>query len=65
MSEYTEGEVDRLHNKLAVIYRRGRLTKTEQLEVDGLWARIERLQTSIVAEAAKEDRMIQARKGQQ
>ena len=56
MSEYTESEVLRLHEKMAVVYRRGRLTATEQLEIKGLWARIERLETSIVAEAAREAR---------
>ena len=41
MTDYVEREIEVLHEKLAAIYRRGKLTATE-----GLWARIERLQTS-------------------
>ena len=45
-TDYVEHEIDLLHEKLAGIYKRGRLTPTEKIAVQGLWARIERLQTS-------------------
>ncbi len=44
MSKYYDQEIDRLHAKLAAIYRRGTLTPSEQIEVRGLWAQIERLE---------------------
>ena len=46
MSDYTEHEIDALHERLAGIYRRGKLTPTEKITVQGLWARIERLQST-------------------
>ena len=46
MTDYVEREIEVLHEKLAAIYRRGKLTATEKIAVEGLWARIERLQTS-------------------
>ena len=46
MSDYVEHEIEALHVKLADIYKRGKLTATEKIQVQGLWARIERLQTS-------------------
>lgn len=49
MNDFTEQEIDRLHVKLAGIYRRGRLTSGEQITVQGLWARIERLEASRLA----------------
>ncbi len=44
MSNVYEREIDRLHQDLARIYRRGRLTSFEDQEVRGIWARIERLE---------------------
>lgn len=58
MNEYYEQELDRLHAKLAAIYRLGKLTPTEQTAAKGLWARIENLQTTMVKIAAKESRFI-------
>ena len=46
MDDYIDYEIELLHEKLAAIYRRGKLTPTEEITVQGLWARIERLQTS-------------------
>lgn len=46
VDDYIDYEIELLHEKLAAIYRRGRLTPTEEITVQGLWARIERLQTS-------------------
>lgn len=54
MSDYTEDEVTRLHVKLAAIYRLGVLTRQEKTEVNGLWARIERLETARVMQITKE-----------
>jgi len=66
MTNNTQGEIARLSEKLAAIYRLGRLTASEQLEVKGLWARIERLEAMEVIIAVKEanvrDALIQARK---
>jgi hypothetical protein len=57
MNSYYEIELDRLHQKLSRIYALGRLTPSEQIETQGLWARIERLQTTMVKIAAKESRI--------
>lgn len=54
MTENTGDAVTRLHNKLANIYRLGRLTDQEKLAARGLWARIERLESAEVAQAVKE-----------
>jgi len=54
MTDYTEQEILRLHEKLASIYRRGVLTASEKIETKGLWARIERLEAARVAAIAKE-----------
>ena len=59
MTDYTEQEIDRLHYKLASIYRRGRLTPAELIETKGLWARIERLNTASVATKVKEAKRIE------
>jgi hypothetical protein len=61
--EYTEKEIDRLHEKLALIYRRGLLTQHEVLETKGLWARIERLESARVAAIAKESKFREAQRG--
>lgn len=47
--DYTEKEIDRLHEELSAIYRRGALTATEKVTVQGLWARIERLDAARIA----------------
>lgn len=60
MTDYTQEEIDRLHNSLAGIYRRGSLTATEQVQVKGLWARIERLEAARVATIAKESAFLAA-----
>lgn len=60
MSDYTEQEIERLHVKLANIYRRGLLTSAEKLETRGLWARIERLETANVAQVTREARRREA-----
>lgn len=62
MNEYYEQELDRLHIKLAAIYRLGRLTATEEIATKGLWARIENLQTVMVKIAAKESRRMEGTK---
>lgn len=56
MNEYYEQELDRLHTKLAAIYRLGKLTPAELIAVDGLWARIENLNKTMVKIAARESR---------
>jgi len=55
MDNSTQQEIDRLHDKLASIYRRGRLTSGEHLEATSLWARIERLESAQVAVRVKEN----------
>lgn len=50
MSEFYDLEIERLNAQLADIYRRGRLTPTEKVKVDGLWARIERLDAAHMLE---------------
>lgn len=57
MTDYTEQEIERLHTELAVVYRRGALTPSEKVTVGGLWARIERLQTSQAKQVMKEARV--------
>lgn len=52
--EYYEAETQRLHEKLAPIYRLGNLTPSEYIETEGLWARIERLQAAAVAVSVRE-----------
>jgi hypothetical protein len=54
MDSYYEKELDRLHGELATIYKRGRLTPQEKIATDGLWARIERLNTTMVRIQARE-----------
>lgn len=61
MTTYTEQEIDRLHEKLAGIYRRGRLNAAEVLEARGLWARIERLSRSVVEQRNAERARILSR----
>lgn len=56
MSEFYDSEIDRLHHQLAEVYRRGALTSAEEVQVKGLWARIERLEATrakIVVREAK------------
>lgn len=63
MTEYYTQTLERLHEELAAIYRRSRggapLTPTENVTVDGLWARIERIETAAVLIAAREQEGIQ------
>ena len=59
MTDYTEQEIERLHEKLAGVYRRGPLNAAERLETEGLWARIERLQSASIAAKAKEARYLE------
>lgn len=47
-------ELDRLHEKLARIYRLGALTRGEIIATQGLWARIERLMATQVAVQVRE-----------
>lgn len=58
MTEYYKQTLERLHEELAAIYRRSRggvaLTPTEMVTVEGLWARIERIDTAAVLIAARE-----------
>lgn len=54
MDDFTNDEIERLHVKLAAIYRLGRLTPAEEIAVQGLWARIERLEASRLAIMMKE-----------
>ena len=54
MTTSTQQEIDRLHDKLAAIYRLGALTPNEKMEARGLWARIERLEATQVAVQVKE-----------
>jgi hypothetical protein len=56
MNEYYDTEIDRLHEQLASIYRRGALTSTEKVTADGLWARIEKLEATKVKIEAKESK---------
>lgn len=56
MTEYLQREIDRLDNQLAAIYRRGKLTATEIITTKGLWAQIERLETTSVQIDAREGR---------
>jgi hypothetical protein len=57
MSTTTEQEIERLHMKLASINRLpGKPTAAEQIAIDGLWARIERLETTQVATQIKENK---------
>lgn len=58
MSEFYESEIDRLHEKLAAIYRRGNLTSAEDSEARGLWARIERLEATRAKVVAREFRFM-------
>lgn len=48
---------DALHEDLAAIYRRGVLTPAERITVQGLWARIERLETAAAAIVKREGRL--------
>lgn len=57
MNEYYDQEIDRLNAQLETIYRRGTLTPTEKVTVDGLWARIEKLEKTKVQVEAKENRI--------
>lgn len=54
MDSYYEKEITRLHESLARIYRLGRLTPQEKIEADGIWARIERLTSTMVKVEVKE-----------
>lgn len=56
MNEFYDLEIERLHQQLAAIYRRGYLTTAEQLQVKGLWARIERLEATRAKIEVKEAR---------
>jgi hypothetical protein len=56
MTEYAKQEIERLHEELASIYRRGALTSTEQLQTEGLWARIERQEAELIKAIAREER---------
>lgn len=60
MSDYTLQEIDRLHRKLRSIYSLGRLTPQEEIEVRGLWARIERLESAHAAQVAREAKFNEA-----
>ncbi len=53
-------ELERLHQKLARIYRLGALTPAERIETQGLWARIERLMVAQVAVQVRETKRIAA-----
>ncbi len=59
MTNTHEEEIARLERDLATIYRRTRgglpLTPLEKNRVDGLWARIERLEETAARIAAKEE----------
>ena len=46
MTTYYDQEIEQLHQKLARIYHLGRLSPTEQIAAEGLWSRIERLETT-------------------
>lgn len=54
MNDFYDTEIDRLHDELAHLYRN---KSTDGTRIDGLWARIERLETSRVRVAAKESRL--------
>lgn len=54
MKRDTDNEIDRLHNTLHALYR-GR--STDKLRIEGLWARIERLEKVAVKLEAREGRL--------
>lgn len=58
MTNSTQREIDRLHGELAAIYRRGTLTPTEEIQVKGLWARIERMETVMVAAQIRDQKIM-------
>lgn len=43
MKDFYENEITRLHEKLAALYRGG---STDHSRIQGLWARIERLEST-------------------